>query len=229
MVFNKHECNQIFKSEGLPSVRPFIISSSKLATEDLFDKIGKVFGFPCLIKPNRGTGSKGITVVKTRQEMKEAVALAFRQDHQVLIEPIISDGVEVTCTVHDITLDELLEAFPVTEIKTTGEVFCSENCPKSQVITPVKSLNTEATQQVVKVAKVAYRALNLTGLSTFDFIVKVRFVLNCTESFNLFPLQDDLPLLLEVNSVPQLGPASIVVDQVIFRNLQNHNVLSLYV
>jgi D-alanine-D-alanine ligase-like ATP-grasp enzyme len=68
-----------------------------------------VFGFPCIVKPNRGAGSKGITKVETRQEIKEAVSLAFKQDHQVLIEPHISDGVEVTCTVHDITLDELLQ------------------------------------------------------------------------------------------------------------------------
>ena len=152
-----------------------MINNSKQATEDLFDKIEKVFGFPCVVKPNKGAGSKGITIAQTRKEIKEAVSLAFRQDQQVLVEPNISDGVEVTCTIHDITLDELLEAFPVTEIKTKGDIFCSENCSKMEMITPVKSLNTEVTQQVVKVAKVAYRALNLCGLATFDFIVKVSF------------------------------------------------------
>ena len=159
-TFNKSECNQIFKSEGLPTVGSYLINNSKLATEDLFDKIEKVFGFPCIVKPNRGTGSKGITKVETRKEIKEAVCLAFKQDHQVLIEPHISDGVEVTCTVHDITLDELLEAFPVTEIRTQGEVFHAEHCAKSEILTP------EAVQQVVRVAKVAYRALNLCGVAT---------------------------------------------------------------
>ena len=152
------------------------MNTSKLATEDLFANIEKVFGFPCIVKPNRGAGSKGITKVETRKEIKEAVSLAFKQDHQVLIEPYISDGVEVTCTVHDITLDELLEAFPVTEIRTQGEVFHAENSTKSEIITPVKKLNTEACQQVVRVAKVAYRALNLCGVATFDFIVKVSYL-----------------------------------------------------
>jgi len=196
-AFNKHECTQIFKNEGLPTVGSYLINNSKLATEDLFDKIEKVFGFPCIVKPNKGAGSRGITKVETRKEIKEAVNLAFKQDHQVLVEPHISDGVEVTCTVHDITLDELLEAFPVTEIRTKGEVFSLDKTSKYEILTPAKSLNTEAMQQVVKVAKVAYRSLNLCGLATFDFIVK-----------------DDLPLLLEVNSVPQLGPGSIVLDQV---------------
>ena len=76
-TFNKSECNQIFKSEGLPTVGSYLINNSKLATEDLFDKIEKVFGFPCIVKPNRGAGSKGITKVETRKEIKEAVSFAF--------------------------------------------------------------------------------------------------------------------------------------------------------
>ena len=173
ITYNKHECIEIFKSEGLPTVGSYLIGNHKLATEDLFDKIEKVFGLPLVVKPNRGTLSKGVMKVETRKEMKGAVSLAFKQDHQVLIEPYISDGVEITCTVHDITFDELLEAFPITEINTSGKVFSVDNSSKAEVITPAKALNTEVTQQVVKVAKVAYRALNLCGLATFDFIVKV--------------------------------------------------------
>merc|ERR1712156_1309430 len=112
----------------------------------------------------------------SRKEIKEAVDLAFKQDSQVVIEPAVTDGIEVTCTVHDMTTDELLEAFPVTEITPQGE---------------------EVIQQVVKVSKVAYRVLNLCGLATFDLIV-----------------QDDLPVLLEVNSVPMIGPDSLVNRQV---------------
>ena len=82
-AFNKHECTQIFKNEGLPTVGSYLINNSKLATEDLFDKIEKVFGFPCIVKPNKGAGSRGITKVETRKEIKEAVNLAFKQDHQV--------------------------------------------------------------------------------------------------------------------------------------------------
>ena len=74
---------------------------------------------------------------------------------------------------HDITFDELLEAFPLTEINTSGKIFSVDNSSMADVITPAKALNTEVTQQVVKIAKVAYRALNLCGLATFDFIVKV--------------------------------------------------------
>ena len=131
--------------------------------------------------------------------MREAVDGAFKVDSQVVIEPCVSDGVEVSCTVHDITGDELLEAFPVTEITPEGEVFYSSDyTSKTSITTPSKTLRGEVVLQVTKVAKVAYRALNLCGLATFDMIV-----------------QDDLPVILEVNSVPNIGPNSLVIRQVI--------------
>ena len=47
--------------------------------------------------------------MQSRKELKDALDLAFKHDSQAVLEPCVSDGVEVTCTVHDITGDELLE------------------------------------------------------------------------------------------------------------------------
>jgi len=191
--FNKSECNQLLKEEGLPVVKSVLIEANKLATEEFFDRVQKQCGFPCVVKPNRGSGCMGITKVHSRKEVKEAVDLAFKHDSSVVIEPAVEDGIEVSCTVHDMTTDELLEAFPVTEITPEGgEVFHTSEMSKANIVTPSKNLNEEVVQQVVKVAKIAYRTLNLCGLATFDIIV-----------------QDDLPVLLEVNSVPMIGPDSI--------------------
>ena len=118
--------------------------------------------------------SPGVTKVHSRKELKEAVDGAFKHDSQIVIEPCVSEGVEVTCTVHDITGDELLEAFPVTEITPEGEVFHTNDImSKAAISTPSKTLRGEVVQQVTKVAKVAYRALNLCGLASFDMIVQV--------------------------------------------------------
>ena len=112
--------------------------------------------------------------VHSRKDIKEAVDAAFKHDSQIVIEPCVSDGIEVTCTVHDITPDELLEAFPVTEITPEGEVFhTSDYTSKTSLMTPSKNLRGEVVQLLTKIAKVAYRALNLCGLATFDMIVQV--------------------------------------------------------
>ena len=173
-TFNKFECNKLLKEDGLPVVKSLLIDHNKLATEEFFDRIRKECGFPCVVKPNRGSGSSGVSKVHSRKEIKEAVDFAFKHDSQVVIEPCVSDGVEVTCTVHDITTDELLEAFPVTEITPEGEFFhTSDHSAKTAIMTPSKNLRGEVILQVTKVAKVAYRVLNLCGLATFDMIVQV--------------------------------------------------------
>ena len=77
---------------------------------------------------------------------------------------------QVSCTVHDVTTDELLESLTVTELQRSS----SNTSNTSPTLTsPPRTINLEAAQQVAKIAKIAYRELNLSGLATFDFIVKV--------------------------------------------------------
>ena len=68
---------------------------------------------------------------------------------------------------HDVTTDELLESLTVTELQR------SSTSTSSTLTSPPRTINLEAAQQVAKIAKIAYRELNLSGLATFDFIVKV--------------------------------------------------------
>ena len=76
---------------------------------------------------------------------------------------------QVSCTVHDVTTDELLESLTVTELQRSSTSTSSS----STLTSPPRTINLEAAQQVAKIAKIAYRELNLSGLATFDFIVKV--------------------------------------------------------
>ena len=82
---------------------------------------------------------------------------------------------QVSCTVHDVTTDELLESLTVTELQRSTSTSSSPT-----LTTPPRTINLEAAQQVAKIAKIAYRELNLSGLATFDFIVKVFSVTSIT-------------------------------------------------
>ena len=74
----------------------------------------------------------GVSKVPSRSELKEALDLAFRHDTQAVVEPCVSDGVEVTCTVHDITGDELLEV--------TIRCYLSKSTWEKQAFPPKKIL-----------------------------------------------------------------------------------------
>ena len=79
---------------------------------------------------------------------------------------------QVSCTVHDVTTDDLLESLTVTELQRSATSSTSSTSSPT-LTSPPRTINLEAAQQVAKIAKIAYRELNLSGLATFDFIVKV--------------------------------------------------------
>ena len=78
----------------------------------------------------------------------------------------------MSCTVHDVTTDDLLESLTVTELQRSATSSTSSTSSPT-LTSPPRTINLEAAQQVAKIAKIAYRELNLSGLATFDFIVKV--------------------------------------------------------
>ena len=93
---NKFECCQLFREEGLPTLRPYLFSSPKqAANEEILEKLGRIFEYPLVVKPNRGSCGAGVFKVDKQTDLKSSIALAFKYDGQVLVEPYISDGVEV--------------------------------------------------------------------------------------------------------------------------------------
>ena len=58
-TFNKHDTVNILKEEGLPVVRSVLVESSKAATDEFLDSVGSRVGYPCVVKPNKGSASAG--------------------------------------------------------------------------------------------------------------------------------------------------------------------------
>ena len=58
-TFNKHQTVNLLKDEGLPVVRSLLVENSKAATEEFLDGLRHKVGYPCVVKPNKGTASAG--------------------------------------------------------------------------------------------------------------------------------------------------------------------------
>ena len=54
-----------------------------------------MLGLPCIVKPNRGCGGRGVYRVDQAADLRHFIGLAFKHDTQVLVEPFIEDGIEV--------------------------------------------------------------------------------------------------------------------------------------
>ena len=93
----------------------------------MLDKLDNTFGYPCFVKPNKAVGSSGISKVYNREDLLAAIGEAFSFDDEVVLEMSVERGLEVTCTVHDLTFDDLIAALPVTEIKPPEGQFFRSN------------------------------------------------------------------------------------------------------
>jgi D-alanine-D-alanine ligase len=152
---------------------------------------------PVFVKPNNGGSSIGMSKVVKGDELDEAIAKAFKEDDQVLVEEFIA-GTEFTIGVFK-TKGQII-TLPITEIITRKEFFDYEAKYQglSEEITPAQVDESVAVKVRVAAQKI-YELLNCRGVVRIDFI---------------YSEQAGQPYMLEVNTVPGQSAESIIPQQV---------------
>ncbi len=191
LTFNKRDCLSTLKPYGIKTAESFYINFGDDINND--EIIAKV-GLPCFVKANKAGSSFGITKVHKKEDLKNAINVAFKEDDEIIIESFL-DGVEVSVGV--ISFKNKTKVLPITEIVTENDFFDYEAkyLGKSQEITPAR-LSAEQEEKVTKMAKKVYEILKMKGFSRSEYIFK-----------------DGEPHLLEVNTIPGLTRESILPQQ----------------
>jgi D-alanine-D-alanine ligase len=191
LTFDKGLTTQTLRAMGLPTTTGVLIRPG--GNQNLDEIIAKT-GLPCFVKPNRGGSSIGMTKVSRAEQLEAAIATAFNEDSQVIVECFIS-GTEVTCGV--IPWEGGIRALPATEIVSENEFFDFEAkyLGKSQEITPARI--PDVTMKAVQdLAEQIYVALECSGMIRVDMIIA-----------------EGQPHVIEVNTVPGFTEASIIPQQ----------------
>lgn len=165
----------------------------------------KDVGLPCFVKPNKGGSSVGITKVKREEDLHEAIAKAFAEDDEVLVEEFLL-GDEIGCGVYE--YNDVVIPLPLTEIVSKTEFFDyqAKYFGASDEITPAR-IPDEKTDECQRLSAQLYRQFNCKGLVRFDYILK-----------------NDVFYFLEVNTIPGLSKASIVPQQIRFMGKKESEV-----
>ncbi|HEX7583111.1 MAG TPA: D-alanine--D-alanine ligase, partial [Prolixibacteraceae bacterium] len=117
LTFNKYFCSNYLRNFNVPmakSVRLF-----KGDTTDA-DQLINDLGLPLFVKPNAGGSSFGVTKVKEKGQLLDALQMAMNESADILVEQFI-DGPEFTCGLVKLSDQEFL--FPVTEVIPQNEFF----------------------------------------------------------------------------------------------------------
>ena len=199
LTFNKRDTLSVVKPYGIKTATSYYLNQGDAIDEDA---IIKTVGLPCFVKANRAGSSFGITKVYKKEELPNALDVAFKEDNEVIIESFL-DGTEVSVGV--ITYKGETRVLPITEIVSNNDFFDykAKYLGESQEITPAR-IDEDTTNKVKSVAKKVYEILRMSGFSRSEYI-----------------LVNGEPHLLEMNTVPGLTNESILPQQA------NHAGISL--
>ncbi|MGB2689334.1 MAG: D-alanine--D-alanine ligase [Desulfobacterales bacterium] len=187
---NKLVSKHLYEKSGL--LVPSYVVIGKNDTLDA-DACVQRLGLPLVVKPVGSGSSVGISIVKSKDLLKEAVDKAFEQDSMVLIEAYI-DGIELTGGVIG---NDQLEALPIIEIipSESYDFFDYEakyTAGATNEICPAR-INDVMTKKAQEIAKTAHKALFCKGYSRTDVILK-----------------DQDMYVLETNTIPGMTATSLL-------------------
>lgn len=113
---------QFFRGGDLPTLPGTWSTRSEYAAdaEKVFDETEKQLGYPVFVKPANLGSSIGVSRANNRDELKDALDLAFEYDRRVLIEKGLDKPVELNCSV--MGYDDFIEASPI-EMPLSSEEF----------------------------------------------------------------------------------------------------------
>ena len=205
LTYDKFVCNHYLKGFGVRIADSLLLRKGQsIADEDVVQKIG----LPCFIKPNQGGSSFGVTKVKTPAEIQPAIAKAFAEAPEVIIEAFMQ-GTEITCGCYKATASAAV--FPITEVVSHHEYFDydAKYCGDSDEITPAR-IPDELRDRVQKLTSAIYDILGAKGIIRVDYIITEGAKIN----------------LLEVNTTPGMTTTSFIPQQVRAAGLDIKEVLT---
>ena len=205
VTFNKYVCNNFLRNFGIRIADSIHLFKGETVTSE--EAAGRL-GLPVFVKPTDGGSSFGVTKVKDVSHIQEAIAAAFAEGSEVLLESAVA-GTEVTCGCYKVKGKEVI--FPLTEVITENEIFDfnAKYNGQSQEITPAR-ISDELAKKVQCATSKIYDVLGAKGLIRVDFIIP----------------EDGNPVMLDVNTTPGMTTTSFIPQQVRAAGLDIKDVMT---
>lgn len=196
LAMDKFKAKQLFDTVAIPTAKGqrFKIDKTTELTV-IVTEIHQTFTFPFVIKPNREGSTLGLTIVTEASETAVAIENAMQSDPYILVEQFIK-GRELTVPVMGKMNEE--SSLPIIEIIPKYELYDFEAKyaeDGSEHIIPAL-LDPALTKQIQDYAVLAHQILGCETYSRADFILT----------------EDNIPYILEVNTLPGMTPTSLFPD-----------------
>lgn len=197
LTYSKFTCNHFLHDFGVRIAKDILLREGEGVESG---KAVAELGLPMFVKPNIGGSSYGVTKVKREEDVQAAIAKAFAEGSEVIMESGMS-GTEVTCGIYKTGkgVGRKTNVFPITEVVSENEFFDYAAKYKGEVreITPAR-LDAETTRRVQEMTSRIYDWIGAKGIIRVDYIISEGGEIN----------------LLEVNTTPGMTATSFIPQQI---------------
>ena len=192
LTFNKKKYIEFVEKLNIPCSKQVLIKKKDNIN---ISKILETIIIPCIVKPNNGGSSIGVSKVNYVDELENKIKIAFKEGDEVLIENFL-DGQEVSVGV--INRNDKRIILPITEIISENELFDynAKYLGESQEITP-GNISDQAKELIHEYINTIYDNIELDGITRSEFIIV-----------------NQIPYILETNTIPGFTKQSIVPQQI---------------
>ena len=192
LTFDKKRYIEFVNKLDIPSSKQILLNNKIFSN---LSKIKNKINIPCVVKPNNGGSSIGVSKVNDINELEEKIKIAFKESDQVLIEDFLI-GQEVSVGVIETNGNRII--LPVTEIISENELFDygAKYLGQSKEITP-GNISIEEKILIHKYINKIYDNIELKGFTRSEFIIV-----------------NGIPHLLETNTIPGFTKQSIIPQQI---------------
>lgn len=207
LCIDKFKTSLFLKNQGFDVPQSILLDKTnwkKNKSEKFLQNLVKGFNFPLILKPHNDGCSFFVEKIKNNEDLSEKLDLYFSQSGKdvALIEEFVF-GVELTCGAYG---NNEVIAMPPSQVFAKNGVLSIEEkfLPGAgQNLTPAP-LPQKALKFIQEEIVKSYKALNLKGYARIDC-----FYQNEKES----PTQKQRLVLLEVNNLPGMTPATAIFHQ----------------
>lgn len=193
ITMDKAASKRIFRAEGIstPYSKTYVRKDMECV---LVEELVAEFSLPLVIKAASQGSSIGVFIVEKCEDIEPALKTAFAYSQEVLVEEFIN-GRELTVAVWG---NEKQEAFPIIEITTSSGRYDYESKYTKGASTHIipAVIPAELTAQIKQLAIKTFMVCGCKGVARVDVMLS----------------KENVPYVLEVNSVPGMTELSLVPD-----------------
>ncbi|HFC76795.1 MAG TPA: D-alanine--D-alanine ligase [Candidatus Moranbacteria bacterium] len=180
MTMDKAVSLNLCYSQNISTVNFKVLKKSLVKNiENSCEKITKKLNYPLFVKPARLGSSIGISKANNKDELKQAVEVAFSYDLKIVIEEAVNNLSDLTCAVLE-KKDGDLQTSLVQESIFDGDFFNYDDKyledggaqlgkNDKKLVIPAK-IDKEVEKKIKKLSKKVFRAFDCSGMARVDFL-----------------------------------------------------------